>query len=207
MFFRQYELGCLSLYSYLVDDTTTGRAVVIDPQRDIGVYLADAAARELQIERVIETHFRADFVSGHLELARATGATVLYGPGAEADFPIANLADGQQLSLGEVVLAVRATTGHTPESVSIVVWEHHDDRSPWAVLSSNYALASMTEEAFVAAAIADQPLASTYLPFAASTNRRAHELLRAQGFAPVADVLGGFDACTAAGMPVAHRQS
>ena len=132
MLFRQYELGCLSLYSYLVGDTTSGRAVVIDPQRDIGVYVADAAAHGLRIERVIETHFHADFVSGHLELARATGATVSYGPGAEADFPIDNLAHGQRLSLGEVVLEVRATPGHTPESISVVVWEHRDDRAPWA---------------------------------------------------------------------------
>ena len=73
MLFRQYELGCLSLYSYLVGDTTSGRAVVIDPQRDIGVYVADAAAHGLRIERVIETHLHADFVSGHLELARAPG--------------------------------------------------------------------------------------------------------------------------------------
>lgn len=70
LFFRQYELACLSLFSYLIGDTTTGRAVVVDPQRDIDNYLADAAAAGLRIERVIETHVHADFLSGHLELAR-----------------------------------------------------------------------------------------------------------------------------------------
>lgn len=75
LFFRQYDLACLSLYSYLVGDTTTGRAVVVDPQRDISEYLTDAAANGLTIERVLETHFHADFVSGHLELAEATGGS------------------------------------------------------------------------------------------------------------------------------------
>ena len=77
MFFRQYDLACLSLYSYMIGDTTTGRAVVVDPQRDVDAYVADAAAAGLRIERVIETHFHADFLSGHLELAAATGAVDL----------------------------------------------------------------------------------------------------------------------------------
>ena len=76
MFFRQYELGCLSLFSYLIGDESTGRAVVVDPQRDVSEYLADAGRHGLRIERVIETHFHADFLSGHLELAAATGAVV-----------------------------------------------------------------------------------------------------------------------------------
>ena len=97
MFFRQYDLACLSLYSYLIGDTTTGRAVVVDPQRDVAEYLADADAHDLRIERVIETHFHADFLSGHLELAEATGAVVSYGDVAEPDFAIDPLADGQVL--------------------------------------------------------------------------------------------------------------
>ena len=88
MFFRQYELPCLSLFSYLIGDETTGRAVVVDPQRDISGYLDDAAAHGLRIERVIETHFHADFLSGHLELAAATGAAISYGDAARAEFPI-----------------------------------------------------------------------------------------------------------------------
>ncbi|HET6811623.1 MAG TPA: MBL fold metallo-hydrolase [Acidimicrobiales bacterium] len=137
MFFRQYELGCLSLYSYLVGDEAAGRAVVVDPQRDIDQYLADAEAHGLRIERVIETHFHADFVSGHLELARATGATVSYGPGAEADFPIENLAEGQRIPLGEVELEILHTPGHTPESISVVIRERAGDAEPWGVLTGD----------------------------------------------------------------------
>ena len=137
MFFRQYQLGCLSLFSYLVGDRGTGRAVVIDPQRDVSQYLADAESNGLRIERVIETHFHADFLSGHLELAAATGAPISYGPGADAEFPIEVLSDGQRLALGDVVLEVRATPGHTPESVSIVIFEHADDPAPWGVLTGD----------------------------------------------------------------------
>lgn len=115
MIFEQYELSCLSQFSYLIGDETTGRAVVVDPQRDVSQYLTDAATHGLTIERVIETHFHADFLSGHLELADATGATISFGPGAEAEFPIDNLSDGQILDLGEVRLEVRHTPGHTPD--------------------------------------------------------------------------------------------
>ncbi len=76
---RQFYLGCLSHASYLVGDTTSGRAVVVDPQRDIQQYLDEAAAHGLRIELVVETHFHADFLSGHLELARATGASIAFG--------------------------------------------------------------------------------------------------------------------------------
>ena len=137
MFFRQYQLSCLSLFSYMIGDTSTGRAVVVDPQRDITGYLEDAAANGLTIERVIETHFHADFLSGHLELAGATGAVISYGDEARADFPIEALAHGQRLELGEVVLEVRHTPGHTPEGISLVVWEHGTDAEPWAVLTGD----------------------------------------------------------------------
>jgi hydroxyacylglutathione hydrolase len=136
LYFRQYDLACLSLYSYLIGDTTTGRAVVVDPQRDISEYLADAAAHGLTIERVLETHFHADFLSGHLELAAATGAVISYGDVATPDFPIEPLAHGARLSLGEVTLEIRHTPGHTPESISIVVHPTADSE-PWAVLTGD----------------------------------------------------------------------
>jgi glyoxylase-like metal-dependent hydrolase (beta-lactamase superfamily II)/rhodanese-related sulfurtransferase len=136
LYFRQYSLECLSLFSYLIGDTTTGRAVVVDPQRDISEYLADAAEHGLTIERVLETHFHADFLSGHLELAAATGATIGYGSAAEPDFDFEPLEDGQRLSLGEVELEIRHTPGHTPESISIVVYER-PDAEPWAVLTGD----------------------------------------------------------------------
>lgn len=137
MFFRQYDLACLSLYSYMIGDESTGCAVVIDPQRDISGYLADAEANGLAIDLVLETHFHADFLSGHLELAEATGATIAYGSDAVAEFPIRRLADRERISLGDVVLEIRHTPGHTPESISIVVFEHETDAEPWAVFTGD----------------------------------------------------------------------
>ena len=120
MILEQYYLGCLSQASYLIGDETTGRAVVVDPQRDVGQYLTDAEANDLRIERVIETHYHADFVSGHQELAGRTGAVISYGEGADADFPIEPLRHKQRLSLGVVELEIRATPGHTPGSISVL---------------------------------------------------------------------------------------
>ena len=87
MKFTQYYLDCLSQASYLIGDETTGRAVVVDPRRDIEEYLTDAEAAGLTIELVIETHFHADFLSGHLELADATGAEIGYSSVATTEFP------------------------------------------------------------------------------------------------------------------------
>jgi glyoxylase-like metal-dependent hydrolase (beta-lactamase superfamily II) len=137
MIFNQYYLDCLSHASYLIADETTGRAVVVDPQRDISQYLADAEARGLSIELVLETHFHADFLSGHLELAEATGAQIGFSSVAETEYEIRPLADGERVSLGDVVLEVRHTPGHTPESMSIVVWEHADDAAPYGVLTGD----------------------------------------------------------------------
>ncbi len=137
MIFRQYYLACLSHASYLIGDEHTGRAVVVDPQRDISGYLTDAQEFGLAVERVIETHFHADFLSGHLELAHATGAVISYGEAAKPEFAVELLADGQILSLGEVVLQILATPGHTPESISIVVKEHPNDSVPYGVLTGD----------------------------------------------------------------------
>jgi hydroxyacylglutathione hydrolase len=137
MFFRQYYLGCLSQASYLVGDERSGRAAVVDPRRDIHEYLADAEANGLTIAYVLETHFHADFVSGHLELAAVTGAQICYGEAAETDFPVRHLAHGEKLALGRVVIECRATPGHTPESVCYLVYEHAQDDRPWAVLTGD----------------------------------------------------------------------
>ena len=138
MIFTQYYLECLSHASYLIADETTGRGVVVDPQRDVAQYVADAAAQGVTIERVLETHVHADFLSGHLELADRTGATISYGDAASGiEFDYEPLADGQRLSLGAVTLEIRATPGHTPESVSIVVWERPEDTEPYAVLTGD----------------------------------------------------------------------
>ncbi|HET9609660.1 MAG TPA: rhodanese-like domain-containing protein [Acidimicrobiales bacterium] len=137
MKFEQYYLECLSHASYLVGDETTGVAAVIDPRRDVAEYIADAEAAGLRIAYVIETHFHADFLSGHLELAEATGAEIVFGAAAAPEFPARLVEDGERISLGDVVLEFRATPGHTPESTSVVVWEHADDAEPWGVLTGD----------------------------------------------------------------------
>ncbi|MCF6391692.1 MBL fold metallo-hydrolase, partial [Mycobacterium sp. MBM] len=137
MKFIQYYLDCLSHASYLIADETTGRAVVVDPQRDVAEYLADAKEHGYTIELVIETHFHADFLSGHLELAQATGAQIVYSSVAETEFESMGVTDGQRYSLGEVMLEFRHTPGHTPESMSIVVYEHADDEVPYGVLTGD----------------------------------------------------------------------
>ena len=137
MILTQHYLACLSHASYLIADEKTGRAIVVDPRRDVAVYIAEAAAHGLTIERVIETHVHADFVSGHLELAERTGAVISYGAGADVEFQIDPLHDGQRISLGDVTLEILATPGHTPESISIVVYEHADAPAPLAVLTGD----------------------------------------------------------------------
>lgn len=139
MFVRQYYLECLSHASYLVGDSVTGRAVVIDPQRDVELYLADAAENGLTIEGVLETHFHADFLSGHLELAHRTGGWIGYGRAAEgrADFPIVTYSDGDTITLGDVVLEIRETPGHTPESISIVARPSGPRSEPAAVFTGD----------------------------------------------------------------------
>jgi glyoxylase-like metal-dependent hydrolase (beta-lactamase superfamily II)/rhodanese-related sulfurtransferase len=137
MKFIQYYLDCLSHASYLIGDETTGRAVVVDPQRDVSEYLADAQNLGMAIELVIETHFHADFLSGHLELARAGGAKIVYSSVAETEFESMGVTDGERYSLGEVTLEFRHTPGHTPESMSIVVYEHPGDEVPYGVLTGD----------------------------------------------------------------------
>ncbi len=137
MKFIQYYLDCLSQASYLIGDETTGRAVVVDPRRDIGEYVRDAEAHGLSIELVIETHFHADFLSGHLELAAATGAEIAYSSVAETEFRSRKLGDGERLSLGEVELEFLHTPGHTPESLSVVIRERADDEVPYGVLTGD----------------------------------------------------------------------
>jgi glyoxylase-like metal-dependent hydrolase (beta-lactamase superfamily II)/rhodanese-related sulfurtransferase len=137
MKFVQYYLDCLSHASYLVGDETTGRAVVVDPQRDVAEYLSDAKELGLTIELVIETHFHADFLSGHLELAKATGAKIVYSSVAETEFESMGVDDGQRYSLGDVTLEFRHTPGHTPESMSVVVYEHANDDVPYGVLTGD----------------------------------------------------------------------
>ena len=138
MYFAQYYLECLSQAAYLIADEGTGRAVVVDPRRDVTEYLDDAAAHGFTIEGVINTHFHADFVAGHLEIAARTGAWIGHGRRATGvEFPIRRLGDGDRVSLGDVTLEILETPGHTPESISVLVYEHAADEVPYGVLTGD----------------------------------------------------------------------
>ncbi|QNE73899.1 MBL fold metallo-hydrolase [Streptomyces finlayi] len=137
MFFAQYYLDCLSQASYMIADETTGQAVVVDPRRDVTEYLADADAHGFKVVGVINTHFHADFVAGHLEMAARTGAWIGYGSRAETEYPIRKLTEGETISLGDVTLKIMETPGHTPESISVQVYEHGDDTAPYGVLTGD----------------------------------------------------------------------
>jgi len=124
MIFRSYYLACLSHASYLVADEASGRAAVVDPQRDVAQYLEDAARLGVRVTDVVLTHFHADFVSGHLELAEATGAAIHVGAQARADYGFVPARDGDVLELGPGTrLGFLETPGHTPESISVLVYD------------------------------------------------------------------------------------
>ncbi|HEY3176726.1 MAG TPA: MBL fold metallo-hydrolase [Candidatus Polarisedimenticolia bacterium] len=138
MILKQYYLGCLAHASYLVADEKTRAAVVVDPQRDIEQYLNDAAKLNFKIQHVFLTHFHADFVAGHLELRDRVGATIHLGARAEADYPFAPAADGDILRLGNLKLEILQTPGHTPEAISILVYDMtKDPLKPHAVLTGD----------------------------------------------------------------------
>jgi hydroxyacylglutathione hydrolase len=114
MFVKQLYTGCLSEAAYYVE--SEGQAAIVDPLRDIDVYLQLASERKATIKYIFETHFHADFVSGHIDLARATGATIIYGPNTETKFDVHVAKDGEQFELGNIRFEVLHTPGHTLES-------------------------------------------------------------------------------------------
>src|SRR5687768_9499507 len=121
MNFRQFYLGCLAHASYYIG--SGGEAAVVDPQRDVGQYLDEAKANGQRIRYIIETHSHADFVSGHIELARETGAKIVYGKRANTQFETLKVGDGDVLRVGDVELTFMETPGHTPESITIIARE------------------------------------------------------------------------------------
>src|ERR671927_1309493 len=135
MYFKQFYLGCLAHASYLVG--SDGEAAVVDPQRDVGQYVEEAAAEGLKIKYVIETHLHADFVSGHRELAARTGAEIVFGVKAGARFPHLAVSDGDELEVGRVRLRILETPGHTPESISVVVVDTEVSPEPQKVLTGD----------------------------------------------------------------------
>ena len=119
MYIKQLYTTCLSEASYFIE--SNGEAVVIDPLRDIDMYLQLAKERDAQIKYVFETHFHADFVSGHLDLSKLTGAPVVFGPGATTNYKIINAIDGQVFNIGNITFEVLHTPGHTLESTCFLL--------------------------------------------------------------------------------------
>src|SRR5580700_11605772 len=119
MYFEQFYLGCLAHASYMLG--SEGEAIVVDPQRDVDIYLKAAQEHNLKIRHIFETHLHADFVSGHKELAARTGATIYIGAEAKAGFPHVALHDGDEVKVGAVRIRALETPGHTPEGMCFVV--------------------------------------------------------------------------------------
>jgi len=135
---QQYYLGCLAHASYLIADEKTKFAAIVDPQRDVDQYLKDAAAGGSQIKYVFLTHFHADFVAGHIELRNRTGATIYLGSRAEAEYEFAPALNGEIIEFGDVRLRILETPGHTPEGISILVFDlAKSAKKPQAVLTGD----------------------------------------------------------------------
>jgi hydroxyacylglutathione hydrolase len=138
MILKQYYLGCLAHASYLLGDETSATAVIVDPQRDVQQYLADAERLRLQIRHVFLSHFHADFVAGHLELRARCGATIHLGSRAKAEYAFAAMKDGDTIEFPGLRLQVLETPGHTIESISILVFDlGKDGAQPYAVLTGD----------------------------------------------------------------------
>ncbi|MFZ3263974.1 MAG: rhodanese-like domain-containing protein [Terriglobales bacterium] len=140
MYFEQFYLTCLAHASYMIG--SEGEAAVVDPQRDVEIYLEAAEEQGLKIRHIFETHLHADFVSGHKELAARTGAKIYIGAQADASFPHVALRDGFEMKIGGVRLCARETPGHTPESVCLVLIDEEKSSAPkparpWAVLTGD----------------------------------------------------------------------
>ncbi|MEQ9410577.1 MAG: MBL fold metallo-hydrolase [Fuerstiella sp.] len=138
MHLKQYYLGCLAHASYLIADEQTGTAAVIDPQRDIDQYLADAEANGWTIRYVFLTHFHADFLAGHIELRDKTGAHIYLGARAEAEYEFTPVKENDVVEFGQVRLKIMETPGHTPEGISLLVYDtQKSDSVPQAVLTGD----------------------------------------------------------------------
>ena len=138
MILNQYYLGCLAHASYLLGDEESRTAVVVDPQRDIDRYLEDARRLDLEIRHVFLSHFHADFLAGHLELRDQLGARIYLGARAQAEYEFTPMKDRDTLEFGQVRLQILETPGHSPESISILVYDlEADDTNPHAVLTGD----------------------------------------------------------------------
>ena len=138
MIFKRYYLGCLAHASYMIISEKAQEAVVVDPQRDTELYILDANQLGVRITHVFLTHFHADFVAGHLELRDSQGATIHLGEKAMAEYEFVGMKDQSHVDIGEVRLLVLETPGHSPESISIVIYDlNKDNEHPYAVLTGD----------------------------------------------------------------------
>ena len=138
MFFKRYYLESLSQASYMVADEKTHVAAVIDPRRDVDLYLDEARKRRFTIAHVILTHIHADFIAGHIELRDKAGARIYLGAQTQATFDFKALHEGDELVLGAVRLKILETPGHTPEGISVLVFDDAEDsKNPHAVLTGD----------------------------------------------------------------------
>jgi hydroxyacylglutathione hydrolase len=138
MILKQYYLGCLAHASYLVADEGSGEAAVVDPQRDVEQYLEEAERLGCRITHVFLTHFHADFIAGHLELRDRVGAEIHLGARGEAEYRFTPVADGDETRIGRVRIVGLETPGHSPESISLLVFDpDHGDEAPHAVLTGD----------------------------------------------------------------------
>jgi hydroxyacylglutathione hydrolase len=135
---EQFYLRCLAHASYLIGDSSTKTAIIVDPQRDVDLYVKRAAELGLEIRGVFLTHFHADFLAGHLELRDRTGATIYLGAKARTEYTFVPMGDGEVLQVGRVRLQILETPGHTIESISILVFDlDRDVERPYAVLTGD----------------------------------------------------------------------
>src|SRR5262249_30426736 len=138
MILQQFYLNCLAHASYIIADESSQIAAVVDPQRDVDHYLKFAETHGVTIRHVILTHLHADFIAGHLELRDRVGAAIYLGARAQAEYAFTPLADGDRIDMGRVRLEALETPGHTPESISIAVYDlDTSTSSPHAVLTGD----------------------------------------------------------------------
>ena len=133
MYIKQLYTNCLSEAAYYIE--SNGEAAIIDPLRDIEEYILMAKERKATIKYIFETHFHADFVSGHIDLSNATGAPIIFGPGAKTNFKIENALDGQIYKLGKLAFKVIHTPGHTLESTCYLLMDEAD--KPHAIFTGD----------------------------------------------------------------------
>jgi len=138
MFIQRYYLECLSHASYMVADQRTKVAAIIDPRRDVDIYINDAKNHGFEIKHVILTHFHADFIAGHIELRDRMNSNIYLGARAKAEFNFESLGDGSVIELGDTRLQAMETPGHTPEGITVLAFDKIvDPNNPYAIFTGD----------------------------------------------------------------------